>query len=227
MLPHAAQHVKSAFDGYTETAIVRLENLVSGGASRPPCLALANTVRWHASDHPEETLRSYAGLVAWARAAEMLTTPAARRLLHAAADRPAEAARVLKRAVALRETIYRIFVALIHKRPPAGSDLDGLNRALAHSAGCARVVKTAKGFARTWGTDDAALDSLLAPLAFSAAELLVSEGRERVGQCADDRGCGWLFLDTSKNRTRRWCDINDCGNRAKQRRHYERTKKRR
>jgi predicted RNA-binding Zn ribbon-like protein len=61
---------------------------------------------------------------------------------------------------------------------------------------------------------------MLWPILRSAAEVLTSEKRTRLGQCADDRGCGWLFLDTSKNRSRRWCDMEDCGNRAKARRHY-------
>jgi predicted RNA-binding Zn ribbon-like protein len=56
------------------------------------------------------------------------------------------------------------------------------------------------------------------PVVRSAAELLTSPHLlDRLGQCADPQ-CGWLFLDTSKSRTRKWCDINDCGNRAKQRR---------
>jgi predicted RNA-binding Zn ribbon-like protein len=46
-----------------------------------------------------------------------------------------------------------------------------------------------------------------------------------VGQCADENGCGWLFVDISKNHSRRWCDINDCGNRAKQRRYQQRARK--
>ena len=74
-------------------------------------------------------------------------------------------------------------------------------------------------------TAEEVLDAPIGPIARSAAELLISEQRERVGQCADDRGCGWLFLDTSKNRRRRWCDISGCGNRAKQRRHYQRVRK--
>ncbi|MEO8392900.1 MAG: CGNR zinc finger domain-containing protein [Chloroflexota bacterium] len=65
---------------------------------------------------------------------------------------------------------------------------------------------------------------LLGRVALSAAELLISEAHDRIGQCADDRGCGWLFFDTSKNHSRRWCDMNDCGNRAKQHRHHERRK---
>jgi predicted RNA-binding Zn ribbon-like protein len=57
------------------------------------------------------------------------------------------------------------------------------------------------------------------PIAFAAVQLLLDDDlRSRVGQCADAEGCGWLFLDLSKNRSRRWCSIRECGNRAKQRR---------
>jgi predicted RNA-binding Zn ribbon-like protein len=205
--------------------MAKLRNVDFDGQSRPLCLELANTVRWHASDHPEETLHSYADLVAWAQRVRLISNHEARKLLRGAADQPAEASRVLKRATALRETIYCIFVALIHKQPPTQANLAELNDILAKLTRGARIVKTTKGFAWNWNVNEDALDSLIAPIALSAAELLISEQRERVGQCADDRGCGWLFLDTSKNHTRRWCDINDCGNRAKQRRHYERTRK--
>lgn len=61
------------------------------------------------------------------------------------------------------------------------------------------------------------------PIVYSAAKLLASSGLDRVRQCAGD-DCGWLFLDTSRNHSRRWCDMADCGNRAKARRHYRRTR---
>ncbi|HSH12932.1 MAG TPA: CGNR zinc finger domain-containing protein, partial [Desulfurivibrionaceae bacterium] len=76
-----------------------------------------------------------------------------------------------------------------------------------------------------WGWSDAGgLRRLLWPIVRSAAELLTSEKLERVGQCAGD-SCGWLFLDTSRNRSRRWCEMEHCGNRAKARRHYRRQKR--
>jgi predicted RNA-binding Zn ribbon-like protein len=62
------------------------------------------------------------------------------------------------------------------------------------------------------------------PVVHSAAELLTSPHLDRVRQCADDRGCGFLFFDTSRNGSRRWCSMESCGNRAKARRHYQRTK---
>jgi predicted RNA-binding Zn ribbon-like protein len=187
------------------------------------CLEFANTLRWHASEHTEETLHSYRELVAWARGVRLVSHSKARKLLRDATGRPAKASQVLERAIALRETIYRIFVALIHGKSPAEDDLAKLNDTLTTMTSGARIVETAEGFAWCWDVDEDALDSLIWPIALSAAELLTCEDRKRVGQCADDRGCGWLFLDNSKNHSRRWCDIDDCGNRAKQRRRYART----
>jgi predicted RNA-binding Zn ribbon-like protein len=192
------------------------------GGSRRLCLEFANTVAWHAGERPEDRLRSYADLVGWARGAGLVTGQQARRLLLDAAENPGKAGRALRRAAGLREAVYRIFVALIREKQPQKGDMAELNDVLAKTAGGARVVETAGGFSWSWNVKAGAGDRLIWPIAFSAARLLVSAERSRVGQCADDRGCGWLFFDTSKNRSRRWCDINDCGNRAKQRRHYKR-----
>ncbi len=77
-----------------------------------------------------------------------------------------------------------------------------------------------------WGWVDAgepALDQMLGPVARSAVELLTSGRRARVRECEGANGCGWLFIDTSKNGRRRWCDMKVCGNRAKARRHRQRT----
>lgn len=201
------------------------EVINSDREASPLCLEFANTLRWPGSEHPQETLHSYADSVTWARGVALVSDREARKLLRVAADRPAEASRALKSALALREAIYRIFMALVHGKAPAEADLAELNNTLTKMTSGGRVVKTAQGFAWAWDVDEEALDSLSGPIALSTAELLISEERGRVGQCADDRGCGWLFLDTSKNHSRRWCDINDCGNRAKQRRHYQRRRK--
>ena len=64
---------------------------------------------------------------------------------------------------------------------------------------------------------------LLSPVLWSAADILVSADLKRLRQCANKR-CLWLFFDDSKNRTRRWCSMQACGNRAKAQRHYLRQK---
>lgn len=186
------------------------------------CLDFANTLDWHASDHPEERLNSYSDLVAWSERAGLLTAPEAQRLLRRAEGHPADATGVLKSAIALREVIYRIFSAVAHGRAPEAVDLVSLNAALPEALCRSRIVRLEDKFTWDWADVEDALDCMLWPVAWSAADLLTSEDVHRVGECADDRGCGWLFLDLSRNHSRRWCDMKDCGNRAKARRHYER-----
>ena len=187
------------------------------------CLDFANTAEWHLSEHPTERLTSYAELIAWARSINLLSDRAAPQLLRVADQHPSEAARVLDRAVTLREAIYRIFVAVAAGKSPSTDDQSTLNAELSRSLSQSRLVWNKANF--DWGRDeDDALDQVLWWVLRSATDLLTSADIKRVGVCADDRGCGWLFYDTSRNRTRQWCSMRGCGNRAKARRHYEKVK---
>jgi predicted RNA-binding Zn ribbon-like protein len=184
-------------------------------------LDFVNTADWHASDHPVEFLTSYSDLVVWSQHVGILTDHQAQRLLKKAARRPEDANAVLERAIALREAIYRIFSAISRGGPPQAADLAAFNAELSGALAQSRIVSTAEGFAWDWAGAEDTLDQMLWPVVHDAAGLLTSEELDRVGQCAADR-CGWLFLDTSRNRSRRWCSMEDCGNRAKARRYYER-----
>ena len=183
------------------------------------CLDFANTAEWHASDHPEESLNSYVDLVGWAKRAAILTDEEAQYLQQKAAQQAAAASESLIKAVDLREAIYRIFAAIANERPVEEADLALLNNWLAETAGRLQVTQTASGFAWRWRGKEQTLAWMLWPVVQSAAELLLSPELDRVKQCDDDRGCGWLFLDTSRNRSRRWCSMQSCGNRAKVRRY--------
>jgi len=189
------------------------------------CLDFSNTAEWHASAHPLESLNAYADLVSWSRAGGLMSDEEASALLVEAARQPEEAARILAKAIKLRETIYRIFSSLAQDEKPAATDLEELNTTLAQAMARARVVPLNGGFGWAWSREEPVLDKMLWPVARSAADLLTSDRLERVGQCADDRGCGWLFIDTSRNRSRQWCSMESCGNRAKAKRHYERSKR--
>lgn len=184
-----------------------------------PCLDFANTRANRDTDSPREYLNSYADLVAWSQEAGLLND--AEHLLAVARQRPAEAHAALARARALREAIYRVFSSIAAGEPAPPESLDTLNTALAQALGRARVVPRDGGFAWAWAAELADLDQMLWPVARSAADLLTSDLLDRVRECAG-HPCGWLFLDTSRNRSRRWCDMGDCGNRAKARRHYQR-----
>jgi predicted RNA-binding Zn ribbon-like protein len=103
------------------------------------------------------------------------------------------------------------------------TDLKGFNRALASMLSHSRLAPSEGGLRWDWDSRWDKLDSVIWPVVKSAVDLMTSEAIKRVGQCADER-CGWLFWDASRNRSRRWCDMSDCGNRAKVRRFYAKSK---
>jgi predicted RNA-binding Zn ribbon-like protein len=187
------------------------------------CLDFTNTVEDRPEAHPRELLNSYSDLVSWGQQAHVLAGQEAQRLLEEAARHPAEASRVLQRAVAIREVIYRIFKAVAEDALPGEDDLVSLSAAVADAQTYARIVPKAGGFTWDWAGNAGDLDRMLWPVVRSAADLLTSDELDDVRICASD-ACNWLFLDTSKNHSRRWCDMKSCGNRAKARRFYGRKK---
>jgi predicted RNA-binding Zn ribbon-like protein len=192
---------------------------LSGGHA---ALDFANTIsrRGHAQAH--ERLHSYGDLVAWARQAGVVTDAEAARLLHEGLRRPPDAAAGLERALGVRELVYRLFSAVAAGRSLLAADLDTFNTVLGDTLASARVLPTQDGLTWGWADDPHRLDRILWPVVRSAAELLTSEARRAVRECAAD-DCTWLFLDRSRNQSRRWCDMRVCGNRAKARRHYRPT----
>ncbi|MCI0432139.1 MAG: CGNR zinc finger domain-containing protein [Gemmatimonadetes bacterium] len=186
-------------------------------------LDLVNTGSRRRTGPFRERLNSYEDLLIWAERLEVVGGERARRLRAVASSRPAEAARVLEDARALRETLYRVFSAETAGTPPAADDVAALSRAAADAASHREVRASADGYRYVWPDSDR-LDQVLWAPALAASDLLVSEDRARVKECATD-DCTWLFMDMSRNRSRRWCDMSDCGNRAKARRHYARTRR--
>jgi predicted RNA-binding Zn ribbon-like protein len=186
------------------------------------CLEFANTLNWHASESPVESLYSYGDLLNWAEGIGMRSPESALQLRAQAAAQPALAEQIYTWAIELREAIYRIFVAIAGARDPSPQDLALLNEALPHAYTLPELVAEGSKYSVHWRGDATNLDGLLWPIVRSAARLLTDGEHSRIGQCEDDRGCGYLFYDTSRNRSRRWCDMGSCGNRAKSQRHYAR-----
>jgi predicted RNA-binding Zn ribbon-like protein len=112
---------------------------------------------------------------------------------------------------------------LCGKHSPDATDMMTLNIALASALAVLHIVATEHGFAWAWSRGGEGLDRVLWPVILSTVDLLTSNTLRAVRECAAPN-CGWLFLDTTRNRSRRWCDMLVCGNRAKARRHYERKK---
>ncbi len=175
------------------------------------CLAFANTRYWRGTPEPTEELGEPGDLLRWAAKVARLPPD-----LTGCFAQPTDA---LDGALQLRETIHRCFAATASGRLPSDADLAALNAALAVAPARQRVQPGG------WdvGVPEPSAAALLAPVLWSAADLLVGGQLARVRQCANP-DCGWLFLDNSKGGNRRWCSMGACGNRAKAHRHYLRQK---
>jgi predicted RNA-binding Zn ribbon-like protein len=172
------------------------------------CLDFANTVEPRHGPDGHDFVPDYASLLRWSEAAELVATPPLRR---AAASDPGRAAEAHAAAIAFREATYRTFAAIAAGKTPRGTDLETIRDAYVDGLRHARPRIGADGLAWEWPRQD--LDLPRWRLAMDAAELLGSDRLKRVKSCQPS--CGWLFLDISKNRSRRWCSMRECGFEAK------------
>ncbi len=183
-------------------------------------LDFTNTLNGHGRAGGHEYLRDTRDLVLWCRHAGVLSAAEARRLLQHAAKRPAEAQRLYRRSLDLREALFRVFKSIAIGRQPPQADLEHLNDAWRDGQRHARITKSGGGFSVGW--DDAAiLERIPRTISSAAVSALTSGKAKRIKACAG-LGCDWLFVDSSRNHMRRWCTMDECGNRAKMRRRQER-----
>ena len=187
------------------------------------CLDFVNSVHCYGCTDLGEYLNDYQDLIAWSRHAGTITSAEAGTLAAAAAEHPAMADDAYHRAIELREILYSLFLSAVEGSPPDGNDLAAFNNNLSQTMMRSQIIKTNNGFNWDMTGNKANLDWILNPVIGSAADLLVSKELGKLKMCSDPI-CGWLFLDISRNRSRRWCDMRDCGNRAKAKRFYQKRK---
>src|SRR5437763_39197 len=193
--------------------------------SDDPALDFINTVDNRGDpERRKELFNTYSDRLAWASEAHLVTQAEAERLKNKASKSSGQTRTALRRAKILREALYRIFSAIAEERQPSPSDvalLDSFDKqAMAHR----RIGRdTQGGYGWQWRTDGDDLDLVLWQVAKAGAELLTSDLVYNVRACAAE-SCKWLFVDTSRNQKRRWCDMRICGNRAKARKFYEKSR---
>ena len=185
------------------------------------CLAFADTAR--AEDKYEE-LHGIGDLLQWATRAGVLSSADSGRLTKQYGGNGRQAAADLARAVGVRDLLRSIFTGIANGRPLRDRDLAELNSALAQTPALLRVHAHAGTVGTQWDSAAGGLSKVLFPVLTDAANLLASDRRERIRECASTE-CTMLFVDASRNSSRRWCDMNSCGNRMKARRHYARARK--
>lgn len=179
-----------------------------------PAIDLVNTVSWRGDPRRRtEYLSDYHDLVAWARHAGVLSPGEAREL--AAWDRDA-ASKALRQTIRLREALHRLWTG-------SGSTRDADKIAEAYRSALRAQCLTVDAGVGAWHEVTLSARTPLHRLAAEAVTLLTAVPLSRVKRCGDP-ACGWLFLDASHRRNRRWCSTADCGNRARVRRFYERSR---
>lgn len=189
------------------------------------CLDFANTVDWHASQHPHDRLNDFYDLIAWGEAAGVISSERADQLQKLAEQDQEKAGTAFDRSVQLREAIFRIFSNWAKEKRVSSDDLEILNEDLREAMSQMQLTIFPQGFQWEWVEVENTFDQVSWAVARSAGELMTSDRLVRVSECADDRGCGYLFIDTSRNHSRRWCSMDTCGNRAKASRNYQRIRK--
>jgi predicted RNA-binding Zn ribbon-like protein len=184
------------------------------------CLDLVNTTGARKSGAPRERMTSYRDLLVWSRRAKIVDAKTARQLMVAAVDRQDDAARALRRVLTLREELYRLFSRIGEGRRMNARLLAGLGRRWRAVRTRQELVACGDRFELRLVQPVDDLDRMLGSIVASAVELLTSDRLRLIRRCAE---CDWLFLDESKNGSRRWCK-STCGNRARSRERYERTR---
>jgi predicted RNA-binding Zn ribbon-like protein len=189
------------------------------GTGERLCLDFINTLTGRATSAPVEHLKTYADVLAWSQRAGIIEKQEPGWLQALGEEQPEQTVRRLTEAREAREVLFRIFSALAGEQAPRQEDMERFNTLLATTMRHACIVPRDGVFLWDWQTGQDRLELPLWCVMRDAATLLTSHELSRVRICASDQ-CAWLFLDTSKNRSRRWCDMNSCGNRAKAHRHY-------
>jgi predicted RNA-binding Zn ribbon-like protein len=187
------------------------------------CLDFVNTVHSHEAARPLDELQTYTDLVLWSRRLGALDEADAGQLLAQAEAHPRRASSALAEARSLRRIIFDVFSTISDGKDPKAGELERLSDLGAEAMRHARITSTPEGYAWGWDQGRPAMNRMLWPIARSAVELLTSKELKRIRKCASG-DCTWLFIDKSKNRSRRWCEMDSCGNREKARRHYRRSR---
>jgi predicted RNA-binding Zn ribbon-like protein len=206
---------------YVQTVhhIFKAHDLVSGHVA----IDLANTVTARKAE-PSDWLSSYDALIGWAAHTGQFSKGDLVALSELARRDPVGARAALTRMKLLREALCRVLYAIVAEDEPKRSDLAEIDKARVAAASAAKLAMRGGAAQTAWTAKDSGLDMIGHVVVSEALELLRDEKLARLRICDGDH-CGWLFLDLSKNASRRWCDMATCGNVAKARRFQKRRRK--
>jgi predicted RNA-binding Zn ribbon-like protein len=180
-------------------------------------LDFANTESGRGFPSHQNHLREAANVADWLRHAKVLPAEDADWLKKRVSERADLAQDLLGQAIALREAVHNIGVALGHRAKPPETALASLSALHARFVAKAELAPGVLSCRWLWSVRASPVEAALGPIALAAVRLFTQGDFHRIRECGG-HACGWLFYDCSKNNRRRWCEMEVCGNRAKQRR---------
>jgi predicted RNA-binding Zn ribbon-like protein len=184
-------------------------DIISGDSA----LDLVNTVSgWN--DDPEDWVPDIASFLVWTRTSGILSAYEKNQAGRMAERSPAAAARVLASVKELRFALWRLVDSLEHRRPAKAGDLSVIDEWARRLSLSQRAVVRRNKIDFAIGRDISALEIPGLRVITAALSFLRDSSWARIKTCPGNN-CGWKFLDRSKNRSRRWCDMAVCGNLAK------------
>jgi predicted RNA-binding Zn ribbon-like protein len=184
-------------------------------------LNFVNTIHDRYEEPLEDYLHNYLDLITWANFADAINSSQKKRLLQRSRENQEEANQVYKDSIQLREAIYQCVVSLINRDEVPPVNMQVVNQWLSKAFSNLELTQLDDSLVLDWKAENSGLESVLWPIIRSFADLVTSDDRGRIKQCSN---CGWVFVDNSKNKSRRWCSMETCGNRVKAQRHADKTR---
>lgn len=183
-------------------------------------LNFLNTVYDRHEEPLKDYLHNYLDLITWVHVADAISDSQKKRLLQISRENQRKANQVYKDAIQLREAAYEFVVSMINHDEVSPVHMQLVNQWLSKAFSNLELTQLDNRFVLDWKAENFELESALWPILRSFTALITSEDCNRIKQCSN---CGWVFVDNSKNKSRRWCSMEICGNRIKARRHANKT----
>ncbi len=184
-------------------------------------LDFVNTVHDRHEEPLRDLLQNYLDLVTWVYIADAISDSQKENLLNIGWENQGSADQIYKDALQLRETFYEIILTLINQDEVSSANIQLINQWFSRAFSNLELAQLNGHFVLDWSAENFELESVLWPIIRAFADLITSEDRTRIKQCGN---CGYLFVDNSKNKSRRWCSMEICGNRVKAKRHARKTR---
>ena len=184
-------------------------------------LDFVNTVHDRHEDPLRDLLKNYLDLVTWVYFAAAINNSQKERLLQKGQENQLKANQIYRDSIQLREVFYDFIINTINRNEVPQANMQLINQWYSRASSSLELTRLDNRFVLDWKAGSFELESVLWPIIKAFVNLVISEDRNRIKQCSN---CGYLFVDNSKNKSRRWCSMEICGNRVKARRFAEKAR---